>query len=63
MNFLINTITAWDEPPRCRHQVASELAKQHHVVFIERNKSGTPGIEVVHQSTNFIRFSESHGNC
>jgi len=56
MNFLINTITAWDEPPRCRHQVASELAKQHHVVFIERNKSGTPGIEVVHQGNNFIRL-------
>lgn len=38
--FLINTFTAWDEPPRARHQVTYALAKEHQVVFVARNKFG-----------------------
>jgi hypothetical protein len=38
--FLINTITAWDEPPRVRHQFSYALAKKFPLVFISRNKIG-----------------------
>lgn len=38
--FLINTFTAWDEPPRARHQVSYALAKTHQVVFVARNRFG-----------------------
>ncbi len=55
MNFLINTITAWDEPPRCRHQVTKELVKEHYVVFIERNRLGIPKLEIIHENENFVR--------
>ncbi|MGF1585943.1 MAG: glycosyltransferase [Bacteroidales bacterium] len=44
--FLLNTITAWDEPPRARHQLTFSLAKNHHVIFIARNKTGFPKINV-----------------
>jgi len=38
--FLINTFTAWDEPPRARHQVTYALAKTHQVVFVAQNRFG-----------------------
>ena len=38
--FLINTFTAWDEPPRARHQVTYALAKSHPVVFVAQNRFG-----------------------
>lgn len=46
MNFLVNTRTDWNEPPRARHQLAKALAINHHVLFISINKSGAPGINV-----------------
>ena len=45
MKYLINTITAWDEPPRARHQVAEAIAKNNEVIFIARNERGKPRIE------------------
>lgn len=45
VRFLINTMTAWDEPPRARHQVTSALAKKFKVVFVASNKIGYPRIE------------------
>lgn len=56
MKFLINTITSWDEPPRCRHQVAMELARTHEVVFIEKNRSGIPKIEALQENKNLTRL-------
>ena len=56
MTFLINTFTAWDEPPRCRHQVAIELAKRHSVFFVEQNKIGLPRIRVVSESNRLTRI-------
>ena len=45
--FLINTLTAWDEPPRARHQLTYALAEKHQVVFVTRNRFGIkPGIEI-----------------
>jgi hypothetical protein len=46
MNILINTITAWYEPPRARHQVSNELIKSHSVYFIARNEVGAPNIKI-----------------
>lgn len=38
-------MTAWDEPPRARHQVSSALAKKYKVAFVAANKVGLPKIE------------------
>lgn len=56
MNFLINTFTAWNEPPRCRHQVAIELAKRYNVLFVEQNKLGIPRLQVIHESERLARI-------
>ena len=45
MVILLNTRTAWDEPPRARHQVAGALAKRHRVYFISQNRFGRPGLQ------------------
>lgn len=46
-NFLIYAlVTAWNEPPRARHQVAQELASEGHVYFSEKNRVGKPRILV-----------------
>ncbi len=50
--FLINTITAWEEPPRARHQLAFSLAKNHQVIFVTRNKTGLPNIREYHPQKN-----------
>ncbi len=50
--FLINTLTHWEEPPRARHQVAYALARYYPVVFVAANKFGLPK----------IRSSSIHGN-
>lgn len=52
MEFLINTITHWDEPPRARHQVAYALAKNHRVVFVAANRVGFPGIKTHREREN-----------
>jgi hypothetical protein len=46
-NYLIYTaVTTWDEPPRARHQVANELKKEGAVYFVEKNKTGSPRLEI-----------------
>lgn len=55
MKFVINTITDWNEPPRCRHQVATELSQKHAVVFIEKNKIGKPKIDIIKEHDNLLR--------
>lgn len=45
MNFIFNTHTKWDEPPRARHQLAKALSKKHRVIFIAANKIGKPKIK------------------
>ncbi len=50
--FLINTVTAWDEPPRARHQLTYSLSCNHRVIFITRNKTGFPGIKTFQPQKN-----------
>jgi hypothetical protein len=45
LNFLINTITHWDEPPRARHQLTYALMKKYPVIFVSANKTGFLKIE------------------
>jgi hypothetical protein len=44
--LLINTITAWYEPHRARHQLALSLAKNFNIIFIARNELGRKYIEI-----------------
>jgi glycosyltransferase involved in cell wall biosynthesis len=46
MKFLFITRTAWDEPPRARHQLARALAKRYEVVFVALNVKGKPGLNI-----------------
>ncbi|MBH49875.1 MAG: hypothetical protein CMG69_03885 [Candidatus Marinimicrobia bacterium] len=57
MNFLINTQTDWDEPPRARHQLARALAIDHHVIFVSKNKYGTPRINISNPEKNITILS------
>src|SRR4030042_6885289 len=43
--FIINTFTKWDEPPRARHQVATEISKHYDTIFISANKTGLPKLK------------------
>ncbi|MEO6454218.1 MAG: hypothetical protein ABIN97_09110 [Ginsengibacter sp.] len=53
--FILNTITAWDEPPRSRHQVAKELINYGDVYFITRNIKGKKGFQILkHESITYI---------
>jgi hypothetical protein len=45
LTYIINTMTAWEEPPRARHQVTYALAKRYEVAFLAANKIGWPRIE------------------
>jgi hypothetical protein len=58
--FLINTLTAWDEPPRARHQVAHALAEMHQVVFVTRNRFGLWGMEVEQVHERFTLITPSY---
>ena len=44
--YLLNTITAWSETVRARHQVALALAAHDDVVFVARSVRGVPGLEL-----------------
>ena len=57
MDFLLNTITHWDEPPRARHQVANALSKNHRVVFVEANRVGFPRIVTTETENKLILVS------
>jgi hypothetical protein len=54
VNFIINTITDWSEPPRARHQVSLELSKKHKVIFINANKIGFPKFELKEEKNNLL---------
>ena len=44
--ILIHTLaTAWNEPPRARHQVTNELKKEHTIYFLEKERLGLPKLE------------------
>ncbi|MEX2592076.1 MAG: glycosyltransferase [Anditalea sp.] len=46
MEFIIYTNTAWDSPPRSRHQLAYALANQKvKTTFVAANIQGKPGLE------------------
>ncbi len=51
-DFLINTITSWDEPPRARHQFAYALSKRVPVTFIARNETGWFKLKIRHPEKN-----------
>ena len=53
-SFLINTITGWKEPPRARHQLTRELAKNHTVYFIAKNITGLPRINIKEVEKNIM---------
>jgi len=52
MEFLINTITRWDEPPRARHQVALTLSHFHKVVFVTASKNAFFGLDTAQVDEN-----------
>jgi len=54
MNFLINTFTGWEEPPRSRHQLAYALSKDNVVYFLCRNRIGLPKITIAKESEHII---------
>ena len=54
MNYLLNTRTNWNEPPRARHQLASSLSKKNKVIFVEINKLGYPKIKISNPQKNII---------
>jgi glycosyltransferase involved in cell wall biosynthesis len=55
ITYVINTVTSWNEPPRARHQLAQELAKNRPVIFIARNEIGRPRIDIS-QASNLLRI-------
>lgn len=50
--FLINTITAWNEPHRARHQFAFAASKQYKIVFVTRNNVGLPKLRISNPEPN-----------
>jgi len=46
ITYVVNTVTSWNEPPRARHQLTKELAKNRPVIFVGRNELGVPRIEI-----------------
>jgi hypothetical protein len=52
-NYLVyTTVTTWNEPPRARHQVTNELKEEGKVYFVERNRVGSPRVEVTQAENN-----------
>lgn len=54
MQFIINTLTFWEEPPRARHQLTFALSKKFKVAYVAANKIGALRIEVVDLKNNII---------
>lgn len=54
VDLIVNTITAWDEPPRARHQFTAAAAKKFRVAFVTRNKTGLPGIRTFEGGPNTL---------
>lgn len=54
VDLIVNTITAWDEAPRARHQFAAAAAKKFRVAFVTRNKTGLPGIRTYEGGPNTL---------
>src|SRR4030042_1934674 len=60
--FIINTFTKWDEPPRARHQVATEISKHYDTIFISANKTGLPKLKKKTINDNFTAISKRINN-
>jgi len=54
VDFVINTNTHWEEPPRARHQFTYALTKKYRVVFIAASKVGLPKIDVKNEKNIII---------
>lgn len=54
VDLIVNTITAWDEAPRARHQFTAAAAKTFRVAFVTRNKTGLPGIRTYEGAPNTL---------
>ena len=54
VDLIVNTITAWDEAPRARHQFTAAAAKKVRVAFVTRNKTGLPGIKTYEGGPNTL---------
>lgn len=52
--FIVNTITAWDEPPRARHQFTQAAAKKGKVAFVTRNKVGFFRLHIFEPAENTV---------
>ncbi|MGD2033583.1 MAG: glycosyltransferase [Bacteroidales bacterium] len=50
--FLINTITAWNEPHRARHQFTFAASGKYKTVFVSLNKTGLPRIRISEPEPN-----------
>lgn len=53
-DFIVNTITAWDEAPRARHQFTMAAAKKFRVAFVTRNKVGFFRLKVYPGANNIL---------
>ncbi|HEY8510740.1 MAG TPA: hypothetical protein VIL31_02205 [Cyclobacteriaceae bacterium] len=60
VDLLVNTITAWDEAPRARHQFTAAAAKKFRVAFVTRNKTGMPGIRTYEGAPNTLVVEPSY---
>ena len=53
-DFIVNTITAWDEPPRARHQFTQAASRKFKVAFVTRNKVGLFRIKMYEGAKNTL---------
>jgi hypothetical protein len=58
-DFIVNTVTAWDEAPRARHQFSQAASKKFNVAFVTRNKVGFFRLNI-HKSENNILVVEPY---
>jgi hypothetical protein len=47
---IITAQTVWDEPPRMRHHIATQLSRHFNVIFYELNQCGLPTIRTINDS-------------
>lgn len=58
-DFIVNTITAWDEPPRARHQFTKAAARKFKMAFVTRNRTGWFGIKTYEGAENTLVIEPS----
>jgi glycosyltransferase involved in cell wall biosynthesis len=47
---IVTAQTTWDEPPRMRHHIATQLSRHFNVIFCELNQRGLPTIRTINDS-------------